>query len=1433
MARFRFNLHPVFIAASLVVALLFPGPNSHVKAQAPQPYLPQVGEPLTEIWRWHPIEVLSAKGVRSMTHDAHGHMWFGLNNGLIKYDGYDWTFYDQQPFLRQPVNVLFLSSEGDLYAGSDAGLLQYRDEMWVKVFPQSDTIDIAVSCIAQLPDGSIMAGVQDGWVQILPEQTLVYTVLARTQRFWQIHPEARMIILPDEILFQRNFGRVDQIFANSPDELWVFLSRNNDGRLFKFNPADTLNHILKSFQVKDELGGQKLANRNQLFRTSQGDKWLINGFYKSGILRKSNGQWIPLKLSDLFGGDELHTHIMEAPDGSIWIGGLGKIFVFKRNQWKVFSAPALPIPSSRIIFHNAPGGQIWIAGLQGDVFRLNYHFQNWITYKGLNYQLTAPDHTQWFISSSGQVVYHRNGQWFAYDTRHGLMDSPVRLVMTREGRVWAAGSHQSIAATAYLEGHRWQQQTHPALSWGIDPRSVFQDRQGSLWFGASVDRQDALGQVSGILQLKNPDSEQLQWRHHTQADGIAQHNVYGIGQSPDGTLWAGGTNLLRLVGERWRPMEGIEQLNEFVDIVHSRQNLWVGSRYYGLYRFDGQQWTQFSKNQGLPSNTIISIFEKSPNNVWVITDKDIARFDGQTWISGVFPDYFRFPREGGEISVSPDGTVWINKALREWKRRAFPFSITPSQAIDEFWTIGYRPEQHPPKTTIYVYSEKVDPAGNTLISWTGHDYWENTPANELVYSWRINNEPWSEFSPETSILLTGLKSGKYSFEVRARDHDFNIELTPHQINFVVSPPIWKQPWFIALVISFLVIIAIYETRVIQRNRTLSRLNESLTQVNLTLETRQEKIQKQKEKILEQKEELEKKTTILEAKNQEIMAQRDQLETMVETVEKLSNDKQRFFTNISHEFRTPLTLILGSIEHLLSNKEDNNRERLNKAYEVIQRSSKRILRLINQILEIRKIELGKQELHLTQGDIISFTREITMLFNNQAQNQQINLVFSSSQDALIISFDHDKIEKILFNLLSNAFKSTPPGGEITLVMNHRIHEDSTSEAPKEELVFTIKDTGIGIPAEALQHIFDRFYQAHNPAQQKKYDSSGIGLSYVKDLVEFLQGSIHVDSTPGEGTIFWFRLPVHVEPVSEARTSLQHPYNPSEYISDNLRFEVENFNRNWKQMQIAEKTDSTTEPCAPEKGEKPLVLIVEDEAELRKFVREILQDEYEILEADNGSTGLEKALEHQPDLIISDVMMPEMFGTEMCIQLKKNLATNHIPVILLTARTAPENKIEGYQTGADAYIEKPFNMEYLRLRISNILLARDNTREKVIRDLVTQPGEIAVSSQDDQMLSKIRDLLEENISDPEFDVESLSQQFYLSRCHFTRKIKQITGLSPKEIIDTFRLKRAGQILRQQKLSISEVAYMVGFEHPNSFTRAFRKFYNMTPTEYSSQN
>ncbi|HPR59672.1 MAG TPA: ATP-binding protein [Prolixibacteraceae bacterium] len=1397
-------------------------------------YKPQTISSMDEPWRWKSFPELRGRGVRCITEDEFGNIWFGIDKGVTRYDGYNWTNFVEKPFNDSPITVIHASKTGKMYAGGDLGLFVYEENVWRKIFPSAEGQNIAVNLIKELADSSLIVGINNGMLDIKNQQFTVYCSRARLKNFQDAHAGINHVYLPNDVLFNGNMGAVDDVHEESPNEMKIFLSVSNTGKILSYNINNVSNHHLGRYNVTTQLANTQLADRQSFLLASNGDKWLVNAYYKSGIFRETRNGWQYFKLSDSFGGDEIHTGIIQSTDGTIWIGGLGKLYVYKNYQWQIFAAPNFPMPTSRIVVFESTDGSMWLLGIMGEVYRIDLSDNRWVTYKNLNFGFKDNLQQEWYLSADNLVVVNSIRGWIKYGSESGMIDAPVRLFYTSKGMIWVAGSHKGIAATAYFKNNKWVKELHPQLSWGIDYRSVFESTDGSLWFGASVDRQVEKGQMAGVIRLVNPGAETHRWEHHASSMGIGQQNVYGIGQSADGALWLGGSRLHRYDGNRWSSYAELEKLGEYVDIVYSSpgSKLWVGSRFYGLFCFDGQKWDNFTIDEGLSSNTIISVYEESDSSVWAITNQNICWFDGKNWFPDIFSSHFKITREGGNI-VTADNAVYINHSLREWKRRAFPFSIAPNEAFSDFWVVKYQRDKHPPNTQFDFFPEKVSYRGSTLLSWSGKDMWEETPSEKLVYSYRINQGPWSDFSSQTNITLTEMKDGHYTFEVKARDLDYNIDTTPATVTFRVAPPVWKQPWFIALIVAFIVVVVFYETRLIKRNNELSELNVSLNAVNEKLEKRQKLIEQQKDEILQQSAELETKNEILEQQNTKILKQRDKLEQMVNHVEELSKVRLRFFTNISHEFRTPLTLILCSIEELMAKALKNGDSKTTTTYEVIQKNTRRVFRLINQILEVRRIESGTMKFHPENGDLILFVRQLVSLFSNLAQQQQIELSFLPQNDKLYAQFDRDKIEKILFNLLSNAFKNTPPQGAISVfvkLIEHKEQQYEHIDLPYIELL--VSDTGKGIPAETRHQIFERFYQIDDSDKDLKYSSSGIGLSFVNDLVTIHRGKIHVESDPGKGSCFVVQIP-YIQSTTNDVLGHNLP-EPDNYLSENLHADIEAIETTLLEYRaLQSKTISTadqkTEIEKARKEDKPILLVVEDEDDLRHFIVNTLSDKYVLFDAPNGKLGLEKALEMQPDLIISDIMMPEMDGLEMTSKLKENLITCHIPVILLTAKVAHDQKVEGYETGADAYIEKPFSNRMLRTRIANLLKTREQLKEKLKRDLILDPKKVTISSADDQMLSEVFKVLEQNIADSGFDVESMSQVFLLSRSHFSRKVKQITNLTPKQLLDTFRLKRACALLEQNKLSVSEIAYMVGFDHPNSFSRTFKKYYNVSPSEW----
>jgi signal transduction histidine kinase/DNA-binding response OmpR family regulator len=608
---------------------------------------------------------------------------------------------------------------------------------------------------------------------------------------------------------------------------------------------------------------------------------------------------------------------------------------------------------------------------------------------------------------------------------------------------------------------------------------------------------------------------------------------------------------------------------------------------------------------------------------------------------------------------------------------------------------------------------------------------------------------------------------------------------------------------------------------------LLKLNNTLNYANQELTQQKEEIIGQQRQIFEHQDQLEYTNTLLENQNEEIASQRDKLTEMVKTIEELSQARLSFFTNVSHEFRTPLTLILGPLDKLLTGKTKDSTER-KYLYNLIYRNAQRLLRLINQLLEFRKIEIGAIELSIRPGDMVKFLSDITNLFKGQASQRNIKLTFHSSESSIITVFDYDKIEKIIFNLLSNAFKFTPDNGKISVELIKNNHDpllnNSSGAFGNRFIQIIVKDTGIGIDKEHIDHVFEKFYQVGE--YQRFSSGSGLGLAYIKELIEIHGGKITVTSTPGKGTSFNVFIPT----ITIDDDSIHYTPEADDYLAtDNISLLLEQDDEN----KLAETSLNTSVSIDEQSNQKTeTILIVEDDAELMNYLGNSLSD-YQVKLAKNGLDGYNLATEIQPDLIISDIMMPVMDGLELCHKLKSNIITSHIPVILLTARSLVEQKVEGYETGADDYIEKPFNDSLLLARIKNLIDSRKKLRERFLKDFILEPKEIELASADEKLINNVIILIEKNLSESGFNIDEMCKQFYLSRSHFTRKIKQLTGLSPIELLTSFRLKRAAKLLVQGKVSISEISYMVGFEHPNSLSRSFRKEFGMSPSEFVEKN
>ena len=555
-------------------------------------------------------------------------------------------------------------------------------------------------------------------------------------------------------------------------------------------------------------------------------------------------------------------------------------------------------------------------------------------------------------------------------------------------------------------------------------------------------------------------------------------------------------------------------------------------------------------------------------------------------------------------------------------------------------------------------------------------------------------------------------------------------------------------------------------------------------------------------VAEKNQQLETQTHLLE--NQAVV-----LTTQARQLQELDEAKTRFFTNVTHEFRTPLTLIIGTLSEKLHLMAENAETVIRRAEVLVMyRNAERLLHLITQLLDLAKLESGRLNLHRQTDDIKPLLNGVVSLFSSLAGQRDIRLSVQLSPESLSVSHDADQLEKVVTNLLANAFKFTPDGGEIT-VQAIPVQLDGHGFVQ-----VTVHDTGPGIAPEQADRVFERFYQG-KASRADRQPGTGVGLSLVKEIIELHGGTIHIDSVSGAGARFVVRLPFVASDTSMAKSVLPRPQQTDRFF----------LAASPNHLRIAA-------PLIQGHDKRPLLLVVEDNDDVRTFIRDLMQPTYRVLESANGRQGLQLAQDHLPDLIISDWMMPDMDGIDLCYHIKIDEATSHIPFILLTALWSQDKRLTGLQTGADEYLTKPFDARELLIRSQNLIATRQQLHERFSREIRIQPKDITVTSADEKFLARVMAIVEVNLGNADFTAEQFGQEVGLSRMQLHRKLVGLTGVAASDFIRLMRLKRAAQLLEGRTGSVSEIAYSVGFNSLSYFAKCFREQFGMLPTDYQGK-
>ncbi len=792
-------------------------------------------------------------------------------------------------------------------------------------------------------------------------------------------------------------------------------------------------------------------------------------------------------------------------------------------------------------------------------------------------------------------------------------------------------------------------------------------------------------------------------------------------------------------------------------------NLWIGTYMEGIYIFDkskGIVVDRFTTEEGLIDNKIASIIMDDTDNMWLTNHSGLTRYNAGK------KEFKHYGESEGLVENATDSWYPLFKntdgKIYYCGENGFNFfnpediedDPTPPQVIIKNVSLFNRPDEK------IDYDEFISELKELSLPYNQNDlsfhyvglHYGEPLKNRYNYILEGFDENWIDAGNQRTATYTNLDPGEYMFRVNASNRDGVWNATGASIKIIINPPLWATTWAYLLYIVFALSLIYF----------LWKLN--LRRVRVKHEYEMSKFEAEK-------------------------------------LHEVDEIKSRFFTNISHEFRTPLTLILGPIKQMI---EKLNEGKMKDDLKLVHRNANKLLVLVNQLLDISKIESGNMKLRTTPQNIIPLLKALVLSFTSYAERKQITLKFNSSEDEIIVYLDREKIEKIFTNLLSNAFKFTPNGGSI--------RADVVKD--NDQLRVSISDTGIGIPKEKLTKIFDRFYQVDG-SHTREQEGTGIGLSLTKELVELHKGRIEVESEEGKGTTFTVNLPFGKDHLRPDEICEKEPevVRAMPEIGDDIR-----------------KTDTSKIVLENlEKDSFPLLLIVEDNKDVRYYIKDNLKKDYRILEAVDGEDGWTKSIDQIPDLIVSDVMMPKMDGFKLCEKLKTDERTSHIPVILLTAKAAKSDKLEGYEIGADEYLMKPFEPDELRARIKNLIVQRKRLHEHFRKKGILDTEQSKITPVDKKFLQKVYDIIKKNVADSSFDIESLAKNLGVSRSVLHRKIVSLIGEAPGELIRQVRLKKAAELIEQKFGNLSEIALEVGFNNPAYFSEAFKKQYGMTPSQY----
>jgi signal transduction histidine kinase/ligand-binding sensor domain-containing protein/DNA-binding response OmpR family regulator len=1329
-------------------------------------------------------EGLSQNEVTSIIQDNEGFMWFGTRSGLNRYDGYKFLVFDQVPgdsssLVNTSIERIYKDSKGIIWIGTKSNGISRYNPVTGKFLniPFNGT-----SAHNILPDKRVLSFCEDSngemWIGTWNGGLLKYNPETGQGKTYNLAANVNVII------------------KASNGVVWV---GTNNG-LFEY---DGVNDSFK--RLPSQTGSSQIPNiiedRNHRFL------WILQN-NKSTLLKLDmkdrSMQTFSLNPSEQkeFGQFNGTTKIMQDNNGILWIGTWGNgLFQFNPADSKFSKIPLYPSPLFKNnnefdtildIFQDR-NNNIWIGSNGVGVCllteKLKFNTLGLTKDQTLNKcvmsVLEDKNGTLW-VGTKGSGLYFSVNKVDFYEVPFTALKNQDQFKLVRaiyedmEGKIWIGTSYNTgiiryshgipelIACSDYFNDRRFEPiqkavtftETDNSLYIGTQQRGLFLVEKKTGSFGSIRNFQEKYGD-NGQLQNERvsyllKDSKQRIWV--ATYDGLCIFN-------PDNETF---TN----INTYFSLPQVFDPKILFFLYESSDKSIWIGTP-IGLYQLEEKTgnnavFHHITMEQGLSGNQIMGITEDNLQNLWISTNAGISKYNLKTkkfhnfnTIDGLRSTTFSETSvfKGKNNMLYFGGTFGLNSfnpdeiVESDYKNNIVLTNLSLfNQRVEIGKTKGNHTilEKSLNNTTEITFDNQQK---NFQIEFSALDY-KASGKNQYAYKLDNFDKDWNYIGTQHFINFNNLQPGEYTLNIKSSSNNYIWNEQPRKLKIIIKPPVW-QTWY-AIIFYVMLIMGIV---------TIIRWN-AVKQVRMAKNLEIEKIKHEQD-------------------------------------QRISEMKFQFFTNISHEFRTPLTLIFAPLKELIQKAQayklqDEALEKI----QVIYKNTNQLMKLINQLLDFRKAETESLKLVARYLNIEDFIKESCYPFFELAKIKNIDFQIDATLKNKEIWFDRDKMEMIINNLVSNAFKFNKIDGSIKITLEEDVNE----------VIIKVADSGKGIPSSAIDHVFERFYQVDNG---ENIGSTGIGLALVKYLVELHHGIIEVDSELGKGTEFRLRL----------KKGKDHLNSEQLYANE---AEGSTFVRE----------ESALSRFLPQRNKRRIdsdtcILIIDDNPDVNQYLVSLLEPYYRVESAINGKEGFSKAVELNPNLIVSDVMMPEMDGFELCKKIKANILTATVPVILLTAKSADQYKLMGIQTGADDYISKPFDPDYLLEKVQKLLLSQAKLKKQYSKSIRLDPSDIEIEASDELFLKKSISIIEKNLQNDGFSAETLATTLNLSSSSLYRKLKSLTNLSSAEFIRSIRIKRAAQLLQDNNKTISEVAYEVGFNDLKNFRQIFQKHYQCSPSEFRKNN